>query len=102
VRISTVSVRQKGAPSHETNSMVFGGLRTGVPADMESIHLEGWGAPTLFTRHELPLSFNDLINGWMAAWKKHRSAIVQSQSSFHAPFMYAESTYAARFLPGTV
>lgn len=98
VRISAVSLGQEGAPSHETNSMVFGGLRTGEPADIESIHLQGWGAPTLFTRHELPLSFNDLINGWMATWKKHRSAIIQSQSSFHAPFMYTESTYAARFL----
>lgn len=98
VRISTVSVRQAGAPSHETSRLVFGGLRTGEPADIESIHLQGWGSPTLFMRHELPLSFNDLINGWMATWKRHRSAIVQSQSSFHAPFMYTESTYAARFL----
>jgi hypothetical protein len=98
VRISTVILGQEGAPIHETNSMVFGGLRTGEPADIESIHLQGWGAPTVFTRHELPLSFNDLINGWMATWRKHRSAIVQSQSSFHAPFMYTESTYAARFL----
>lgn len=98
VRISTVNLRQEGAPNHQTNSMVFGGLRTGNPADIESIHLQGWGAPTLFMRQELPLSFNNLINGWMATFKKHRSAVVQSQSSFHAPFMYAESTYASRFL----
>ncbi len=98
VRISTVSLGQEGAPSHETNTMVFGGLRTGEPSDIETIHLQGWGAPTLFTRDELPLSFNDLINGWMATWKKHRSAIVQSQTSFHAPFMYTETKYAARFL----
>ncbi len=98
VRISSVTLTPEGKTGRDASRMVFGGLRTGAPADVESIHLRGWGAPTLFTRHELPLDFDALMNGWMSAWAKYRDAIVQSQSSFHAPFMYAENQYAARFL----
>lgn len=65
--------------------------------DYDPLWLRSWGAETLMTHKELPISFEEVLAGWFRSRVDLRAATGLLCSSFDASFMYADNWFASTF-----
>lgn len=101
IAFSVVSERvsEPGSISGEAKQLkvVLGDLLVAPSPEASWSNLRNWGAPTMFVREELPISFGELLRGWVSVQARFGEAVTLLCSPFYAPFMYSEHRYASTF-----
>lgn len=98
VRLTSLRLRAAvGDGQSELGDAFFDALQAKAGATPTPQSVRGYTAPTLLTRRDMSLGFDELLNRWFALWRELREAIVLLLGPYDAPFMYSEHRFASTF-----
>ncbi len=97
VRLTHLNVRREEQEQPNTAEVFFAAVQPDAGQTPSWSSIMSYTSPTLLTRCDSPLPFQELLKSWFTLREELRDAITLLCSPYYAPFMYSEHRYSSVF-----